>query len=403
VFADWLDEHADAFPAPASVRARAQFIRDDIAMWLREEYDPLRLRWVLIEKPRREAEGWAKGVAPGTPAGSEFFRSPLFRRGFLWAMNVDRSRRTFNQSGFSGLPVNDFPLERLRFISRAYSDIVELARVPWRDRLSEIEFEGSGYGSYGFHQLGALERITRLFFLKHAIDVTAFRQLVATPLFARLTELMITGAPIGPEVLLEVARVGTAPALRKLLLTGCHVTSGAVAALLDSPVADRLESLALCGDRINAPGKFRAFGRVARSMALRSLEMSGEAPNESGLEALLSSALVPGLRCLGMGHCSLNRDRTRLLAGGRFENLRVLYLHSNAIGNDGATALARSPHLSGLLVLDLGFAQVGDEGIAAILESPLADGLVLLDLTGSPASAEMKEVLKVRMGDRVRV
>ena len=51
----------------------------------------------------------------------------------------------------------------------------------------------------------------------------------------------------------------------------------------------------------------------------------------------------------------------------------------------------------------IGFSQVGDEGIEAILVSPLADGLVLLNLTGSPASAEMKELLKARMGDRVRV
>jgi hypothetical protein len=46
---------------------------------------------------------------------------------------------------------------------------------------------------------------------------------------------------------------------------------------------------------------------------------------------------------------------------------------------------------------------VGDEGIQSILESPPADGLVLLNLTGSPASAEMKEVLKAKMGDRVRL
>ena len=68
-----------------------------------------------------------------------------------------------------------------------------------------------------------------------------------------------------------------------------------------------------------------------------------------------------------------------------------------------SAAIARSPRLAGLLVLDLGYAQVGDEGIESILESPLADGLVLLNLTGSPASAEMKEVLKAKMGDRVRI
>ena len=68
-----------------------------------------------------------------------------------------------------------------------------------------------------------------------------------------------------------------------------------------------------------------------------------------------------------------------------------------------AEAIARSPHLAGLVVLDLGYAQVGDDGVLAILESPLADGLVFLNLSGSPASAETKELLKAKMGDRVRV
>jgi uncharacterized protein (TIGR02996 family) len=403
VFADWLDEHADAFPAPDSVCRRAAFIRDDIAMAQRDEYDPARLRWELIEKPQREVEGWVKGVVPRTPHGCEFFRFPLFRRGFLWAMNVEYSRRAFNQHLLAGAPVGDLPLERLRFISGAYHGVEELLRAAWKNRVSEIEFEDRGYVLFAYHQLGALERVTRLAFLKNAICAAEFRQLVSVPLFARLAELTITGTTSGPEVILEVARAGADSALRKLILMGCHVTSGAVAALFDSPAADRLESLALGGDRINAPGKFRAFGRVARPMALRSLEMGSEVPNESGLEAFLSSALVPGLRCLCLHDCSLNRDRTRLLATGRFENLRALYLPSNPVGNDGAAAIARSPHLAGLLVLDLSYSQVGDEGIEAILESPLADGLALLDLSGSPASAEMKEVLKARMGDRVRI
>jgi hypothetical protein len=54
-------------------------------------------------------------------------------------------------------------------------------------------------------------------------------------------------------------------------------------------------------------------------------------------------------------------------------------------------------------VLDLSYSQVGDEGIEAILESPLAENLVLLDLRGSPASEEMKEAIKAKMGDRVRL
>src|SRR6185503_5486865 len=84
VFADWLDEHPDAVPAPGAATQWAAFIRTDIAMSQLEEFDPSRLRWELIEKPPREAEPWAQAVlAPelrvNPPSGER-----LFRRGFPW-------------------------------------------------------------------------------------------------------------------------------------------------------------------------------------------------------------------------------------------------------------------------------------------------------------------------------
>jgi hypothetical protein len=175
---------------------------------------------------------------------------------------------------------------------------------------------------------------------------------------------------------------------------------GAMTELCCSPL---VSSLSLCGDLSGSPGKFRAFDRLANSVAIRSLDVSDWSPGERDIETLLASPLPPGLQRLALARCSLNRDRTRLLASGNFGNLRVLHLYGNSVGNDGAVALARSPHLAGLLVLNLGHCMVGDDGIEAILESPLADGLVLLDLTGSPASDESKLLLKTRMGDRVRI
>jgi len=82
----------------------------------------------------------------------------------------------------------------------------------------------------------------------------------------------------------------------------------------------------------------------------------------------------------------------------------MLTMSSNNVGNVGGTAIFTSPHLAGLKVLDLSYCMVGDEALRALLEnSPLADGLNLLTLTGSPASADMKQAVKDRMGDRVRL
>ncbi|MBN9120916.1 MAG: TIGR02996 domain-containing protein [Planctomycetes bacterium] len=400
VFADWLDEHADALPDPAGARAHARFVRDDIARSRLDEFDPLRLRWELVDKPRREREPWANAALPRLPSGTMFARDPLFRRGFPWAVTMHSAARTLPDP-----PVGAFPLERLYYLLCGYFGIDQLRAAPWRGRLRAVEFERGNTSSIGPRRLLAvdgLDRLERLAFRRDAIGAAEARELIAAPLFGRLSALTVTAAPVGAAVAEGVACLGPT-GLRELQLVDCRVTPAALEELLRSPGAGKLESLSVGGDRIGAPEKFRALGRVRTPPPLRSLDVSEDSPKDAGLEAFLAAPLVTGLRRLALARCTLNSGRARLIASGAFAELRALDLSHNAIGNEGAAALARSPHLAGLLVLDLGYSQVGDEGILAILESPLADGLVLLDLTGSPASAETKELVVGRMGDRARV
>jgi uncharacterized protein (TIGR02996 family) len=401
VFADWLDEHADAFPNPAAARARAAFIRADVEMAQRDGNDPVRLRWELIEKPPREAEGWVKAALPVLPGTCEFVRAPLLRRGFPWAVVL----RAHPLSMLPELPVGSFPLEQVCYDGDGYSGFDQLRAAAWRARLRSIEFERGGIPSAQFRRFFAqdgFERLERLAFTGQAIGPPGVRELVALPLFGRLTALVVRGAQMGAVIGAALAGAGRC-GLRELQLVACRLSGPALEALLASPAARHLESLAVGGDRIAAPEKFRALGQAHDPPPLRTLDVSDDAPNYAGLAEFVASPLVPHLVRLNLTRCNLNTDRTRLLATGAFGSLRVLVLSGNQVGNGGASALASSPHLAGLRVLDLGYSQVGDEGIAAILESPLADGLVLLNLVGSPASAEMKDVLKARMGDCVRV
>lgn len=400
MFADWLDEHAGALADPVGARARAAFVRSDIAMSLLDEYDPARLRWELIEKPRHETEPWAAGALPPLAAGLAFDRTPLFRRGFPWAVTVRSGERHIPHP-----PTGAFPIERVAYSLCGYFGLDQLGAAPWRGRLRELAFERGNTSSFGMGRLTALDglgALERVAFFRRAVHTTDVPALAAWPVFSRLTELTVTDAPVGPELLLAIARAaGTA--LRNLTLIGCRVTAGAVGELVQSEAMVRLGTLALGGDRTNAPGKFRALARAPRGAALRALDLNGEAPNKAGVEALAASALAPQLRRLGLAHCNLNAERTALLASGPFDDLRDLALNINPVGNDGVIALAQSPHFAGLRVLDLGYTQVGDDGIRAILDSPWADGLVFLNVVGSPASAETKEALKARMGDRVRL
>jgi uncharacterized protein (TIGR02996 family) len=401
VFADWLDENADGFPTPAAARSRAAFIRDDVLLSQRDEFDPVRLRWELVEKPAREAEPWIDATLPPGYTHYELSRDPLFRRGFPWAITVLRR-------GSAPLPADAIPLERVRFRHCGHDGIDMLHTAPWRWRLSAIEFDGRNSLSYAFRRLfrlDSLDRLERMAFLEDAISMVEARELVASPLFRKLTSLTISrAAPSGAVTVAEaIASGGAATGLRELGLISSRTPVASLAVLLDSPAASEFESLSLGGDQMGRPQKLRVVGEAARLAKLRSLDLSSDAPSEAGLEAFLASPLASTLRRLDLSRCGLNRDRAQLLASGAFGGLRVLKLNGNAVGNDGAAALARSPHLAGLLVLELSYSQVGDEGVEAILESPLADALVLLDLTGSPASDETKQLLKARMGDRVRV
>ncbi len=396
VFADWLDEHADGFPTPALARLRAAFIRDDIAMSQLDEFDPLRLRWELIEKPRREAEPWANATLPALPDGIRFDRDPPFRRGFPWAISVELVSR---------VPEIAVPLERAR-LDRCSDHTAEVLRgAPWRNRLRAVEFDRRGPVSPAdVLSLLAPDRVGRLAFRNHAITAAEARVLIAGSLFGRLTALRFArgDSGLGVAVAASIVREAARSPLRELHLVGCQVRVDQLRELLASPVVAQLHTLSLGGDFIASSMKLAAIADMT-APALRTLDLSDDAPRAEAIEALTMAPFVSQLHHLDLSRCSLNRDRTRLLAAGAFDELRVLRLYGNSAGNDGVIALARSPHLTKLLVLDLGFTQVGDEGLLALLESPLADRLVLLDVTGSPASAETKELLVGRMGDRVRV
>src|SRR5262245_7539690 len=82
-FADWLEENGQS--------ERAAFIRTDVAMALREEWDAERLWWEAL--PGRlliNRFTWTGSVPlPEYPNPRLFwYEGPLFRRGFPWAVEV---------------------------------------------------------------------------------------------------------------------------------------------------------------------------------------------------------------------------------------------------------------------------------------------------------------------------
>ena len=70
-----------------------------------------------------------------------------------------------------------------------------------------------------------------------------------------------------------------------------------------------------------------------------------------------------------------------------------LYLRGNRIGDEGARALAQSPHLASLTHLDQSFNGIGDEGAMALAQSEHLASLTQLNLGSNGIGEEGKRAL----------
>lgn len=388
MFADWLDEHGTGIE-----REWAAFIREDVTHAARDEFDPARLRWELIVKPRREVEAWARALFPErwNGAGPERY----YLRGFPWAVPASTDSFAGTESPVPAAavePVFTFAEAGLARASRSphfaraagvrlrgprlgQFDADALARVPFAPGLRELDVRQGGIADNAAHVLlrsPILERLERFSWGEPGTDCRfAARTLAGARAPCALKELALHLHRIEPLL----AECPLTRGVRKLDLSHSRFAHGT----LTARAATDLPNLTDLNLALNGLGAEARAAVVAMPLAtrLRRLVLTANQFTAPEMSALAERDDLSGLR--------------------------ELNLSSNGIGNAGACALFRSPHLAGLLVLDLSFCMVGDEAIEALLESPLCETLVLLTLQGSPASAEAKAALAARMGDRVRL
>jgi uncharacterized protein (TIGR02996 family) len=338
-FADWLDENGQP--------ERAAFIRTDIAMSLRDEWDAERIRWEGLSRSWLSSDWAGKRPLPGLSDGVAWCGVKGFRRGFRWAIRI-------NDLGEFRVRASELfawqPVAHLSFLG-ALPPLSHFSSEPWFSRLTGL---GWAAGRSGPNML------------KPLLD----------PVPSGLTELDLSTNSVNSD---GMRAIGGKPFRKLTHLSLSRPTAQIIAALLESLEADP-KTCSLCSLRLEV-SHLQGYARGLAAClppSLRVLDISGGMIHSTGMLAFLGALSVT--------------------------ELKMLKLARNAIGNDGATALFTSPHLAGLKVLDLSYCMVGDEALRALLEySPLADGLNLLNLTGAPASADMKQAVKERMGDRVRL
>lgn len=114
--------------------------------------------------------------------------------------------------------------------------------------------------------------------------------------------------------------------------------------------------------RLTAPAD---LARVPELIRLRSLRIILYGTSPAVLRALFASPHLRRLTALDLYGSHADNDVAIDLADGRFPDLAELVLTSTAVGEAGALALARSPHLDNLRLLDLGHTAIDGRSAAA--------------------------------------
>lgn len=389
VYADALEESG----APQ----RAAFVRTQVELGQLPEYDPRAIQ-LRYNHERPFDPHWTAEL--DLPDGLDWAREP-FRRGLPGAVQV-RDGRAFVQHADELF--TRYPIEALELPALRVGDARELAECSWVERLTSLTL-AQGASRQAVAPLLASPLFTRLTELRLGSEFTTpatVATVVRSRAFKQLTALAVrsdqrAGGPLAGEL----ARLTKPPRLKKLDLSGNRLNAEVLARLVAAPAAEPVEELDLSDNTLDAEGTTAlAAGALPN---LRALSMLRTRPREEGVAALASAPLFRELRSLSLGGNNLGPTAATALAHAEADNLRVLSLHENRIGDRGAITLAESPRLAHLVLLDLAETHISDAGAEALAESPHLGGLIDLNLYGNLITDRTAGLLRARFGPRVHL
>lgn len=146
------------------------------------------------------------------------------------------------------------------------------------------------------------------------------------------------------------------PRLRRLFLPDNGIVNAGLDTVLAWPQAARLTSLGLANNHLR-PDAVARLAAAPQLAGLRRLDLSYNLLFDEGTASLAASPHLTGLTHLHLQGCGIETAGALALAASPLRQLRVLDLDNNAIGDEGARALAESPALAGARIL-LGHSKV---------------------------------------------
>jgi uncharacterized protein (TIGR02996 family) len=334
VYADWLDDQGQ--------HARAEFIRVQCALASLPADVPqaasLRARADVLLEEHRVA--WAEPLA-GLANRWDWIR------GFPDVVRLDA--KAFVARGeelFAAVPVRHVELLDVA------AHLPRLARCPSLERLATLTISGSHAGDAIAKALGSsphIGRLTGLHLPRNGLTDAAVLA-IAGGLFGQLTTLDLGENEVGPAGAHTLAAAANLAGLTTLRLRANPLGPDGVAAILNSTRLLKLTELDLAQTRCT-PAALEAVPPLSGQWTVLNL-----AGNELG---------DLGLRHLCRWPLALLRD---------------LDLSRTGIGDDGAAALADSPHLTGLRRLALNGNRITEAGKRLLLAVPHFQKLPALEL-----------------------
>ncbi len=288
-----------------------------------------------------------------------------------------------------------------------------LADCPLLAQLDELDLSNSKPGRVGVAALGRSPhlRALKVLHLHYSLDSTDVGLALAdTPAWTGLRELdlstgILTGEALaglarnpalaglevldigrsrgsGPARIAAFARAGGLPGLRVLRVDQVSLGDAELAVIARARQWSGLRELDLSGNQIGPAGA-RALALATHMSALERLDLDGNPLGPQGGGALSSAAHLAGLRHLDLSNCEIGQA-----AAVRLSTLlrapEVLLLSGNAVGDDGARALAARGEWTGLRTLDLGADAIGADGAVALAGAAHLTGLEIFKIRGNP-------------------
>jgi uncharacterized protein (TIGR02996 family) len=203
----------------------------------------------------------------------------------------------------------------------------------------------------------------------------ALARLVACPHLAHVQRLEAHGGMVRDDGARLLGGCPYLGGLEALVLHGCGITKAGLAALLELDLS-----------------------------RLRALNLGANNLYDSGMERLCAAAGLARLERLSLGANDLRRRGVRALVAARhLRHLVNVNLGANYLDDTAIELLAGAAHLASLRRLDVRNNAFQLAGARALARSRRLAGLEFLNAGGNGLSAEARDVLRARFGERVQL